>query len=90
MELDLRGIRPAGERPLVIEASVGIGRLTVRVPEGVNVQGVAKVAAGNVVTFGDEAGGVSVEQQFGTLTAGVDRSIELELNVGLGEIVVTR
>ncbi len=90
LELDLRGVTfPAGA-DVRVEASVGLGRLTVRVPDGVNVDGVATAAAGNVVTFGDDTGGVGVEQQFGSGAAGLDARLELELRVGLGEIVVTR
>lgn len=90
LEIDLRGVDFPEGTDVVIEASVGIGRLTVRLPDGVNVDGVARVGAGNVVTFGDDMGGVGVEQRFGGGAAGVTELLELELRVGLGEIVVTR
>jgi phage shock protein PspC (stress-responsive transcriptional regulator) len=101
-ELDLTKIHfPLGETTPV-KASVGVGELTVRVPEDVNVTGHAHVGMGNIllVTYaGRTAAGERIpDPESNTEGIDVDKdidirstantTIELDLKVGTGQIQV--
>lgn len=89
MTLDLRDLQIAGEQAH-IAASVGMGQLVVRVPDGVAVRVHATAGAGQVVLFGRESNGLDVELTTGGSIRGavfVPR-LFLELSVGLGQVEV--
>ena len=90
LNLDFRDlVVPPGER-LAVSASVGLGELTVAVPQDVAVDVAATSGGGDVTIFGREWNGlgVDVNESFpGSESAG---RLLLELSVGLGTIEVTR
>lgn len=74
-----------------VTANVGVGQLTVRVPEGVAVDVTAASETGDVDVFGVERGGVGVQNTL--TTPGYDDAAErltLDLHMGMGRIEVTR
>lgn len=83
--LDLRGIDlDEGDR-LEIAASVGIGQLEVLVPDGVSYFASYRVAAGEV-DYGTKEEGVGIETRSGFKAEGDVGRIDLDLEVGLGQI----
>jgi hypothetical protein len=86
--LDLTAILP-GES-FEVEASVGLGQLTVLVPDDVNLDGQAHAGIGNIQLPGEtDAGGIDVDRNIdvrGTSTT----TIVLDLKVGTGEVKVLR
>ena len=66
---------------------VGIGELTVEVPQGVSVAVVARSGLGQVQALGEEEGGFASKVDT-TAEAGGDRRLELDLRVGLGQVQV--
>lgn len=87
LELDLRDLEFAG-RTEKVRASVGIGELNVWVPDDVRVTVDGHVSAGELVTFGDQESGTSVDNRVvrpGTEGAG---TLRLELRDGFGSIQV--
>jgi hypothetical protein len=88
LTIDLRRAALAGG-PVRVDAEVGIGRIVVRVPKGVLVQTHSVAGAGTTRVFDTRKIGPGVE---GTdQTAGVpQRSIVLDLRVGIGSVEVRR
>jgi hypothetical protein len=89
LEIDLRDVRlPEGTTTL--EASVGMGQLVVRLPEGAAVKTDAQVTIGDTVLPGTtQTSGIGVRKTAETEgfdTAG--RRLELDLSVGIGQIEV--
>lgn len=92
--LDLRELDLAHEGAEV-SASVGLGDLTVRVPEGVVLQGRARTLLGEVTVLGESADGVGPQLDLDDLAPQASASattapLILDLQVGLGEIEVRR
>jgi hypothetical protein len=86
--VDLRQLQvPPGTT--TVEARVGIGELTVEVPQGVSVAVVARSGLGQVQALGEEEGGFASKVDT-TSEAGGDRRLELDLRVGLGQVRVER
>ncbi|MFZ6005482.1 MAG: PspC domain-containing protein [Actinomycetota bacterium] len=83
--LDLRGLELGEGDRLDIAAAVGIGHLVVLVPEGVSYFADYRVAAGEV-DFGAKDSGVGVETRSGFEQEDDVGRIELDLQVGLGQI----
>jgi hypothetical protein len=89
-QLDLTEVAvPAGE-VLSVDASVGIGHLLVLVPEDVAVDVTAVVAAGEAVLLGLSDSGTNVSTHRAFERRGSAGTIELDLQVGLGQIEVRR
>ena len=72
-----------------VEARVGIGELTVEVPQGVSVEDVARSGLGQVQALGEEEGGFASKVDTAS-EAGGDRRLELDLRIGLGQVRVER
>jgi hypothetical protein len=73
-----------------IEATVGIGRLVVRLPSRLAVRVTGTAGAGQVTLFGKEANGFDVDQaasrgQFATETGA---RLDLDVGVGIGQVEV--
>lgn len=86
LTIDLRDVAvpPAGG---AVTASVGMGELVVRLPEGVGAEVRASAGAGEVVVMGASQDGIGVsvaEQVEGR------RTVVLDLAVGMGKVVVRR
>lgn len=88
LTIDLRDL-DVGDLPGVttIRASVGVGSLDVRVPPDLTVVVAASVGVGEVSVFGRSNSGVGVDVEE-TNPSDADRTLRLELSVGLGEIEV--
>lgn len=88
--VDLTALALGAGDHLAVEASVGIGHLIIEVPDGVALDITADVAAGETVLLGYPSSGVGVssERSFGGGSG--TGSIELDLQVGLGQIEVRR
>jgi phage shock protein PspC (stress-responsive transcriptional regulator) len=71
-----------------VEVRVGAGAVSIRVPADVDVRVTAQVGAGEVRLFGMRTSGVGVErtEQSGPATA--EASIDLDVQVGLGQVTV--
>ncbi|HEY4791616.1 MAG TPA: LiaF domain-containing protein, partial [Actinomycetes bacterium] len=86
--VDLRQLQlPLGTTP--VEARVGIGELTVQLPQGVSAAVVARSGLGEVQVLGEQEGGFGSRIDT-TSEAGGDRRLELDLRVGLGQVRVDR
>jgi len=66
---------------------VGIGELTVQLPQGISVAVVASSGLGQVQALGEEEGGFASKVDT-TAEAGGDRRLELDLRVGPGQVRV--
>jgi phage shock protein PspC (stress-responsive transcriptional regulator) len=86
LRLDL-GQLPAGDGPVVIDASVGIGRLTVLVPADARLALDARVNGGRLSLFGNRQVGTGLADRI-ERTDGSGPNLVLHLETGLGEIVV--
>jgi phage shock protein PspC (stress-responsive transcriptional regulator) len=73
-----------------VKTTLGIGDLTVHVPEDVTVDVNARAGAGNVIVFGEQDDGTSVHTH--VRDSGTDRSrvLVLDAEVGLGRVTVAR
>lgn len=95
--LDLRQLEPGGARR-VIDAEVGVGMLVVLVPEDLVVSVAAEVGLGEIVvrdldgTRTDQGGpdGADLSEEFVVGGPARDATVELDLEVGAGEIEVRR
>lgn len=88
LTVDLRGISfPAGTTR--VEASVGLGELTILVPGGVSVLGRGHAGAGEITFFGKESSGLDVDLGVSGPATATSR-LSLDLSVGLGSIEVRR
>ena len=70
-----------------VDARVGIGELTVQLPQGVSVAVVASSGLGQVQALGEEEGGFASKVDT-TAEAGGDRRLQLDLRIGLGQVRV--
>jgi predicted membrane protein len=66
---------------------VGIGELTVQLPQGISVAVVASSGLGQVQALGEQEDGFASKVDT-TAEAGGDRRLELDLRVGLGQVRV--
>jgi predicted membrane protein len=98
LTIDLRGLELA-RGTTRIDASVGLGQLTVRVPEGITVHVHGTAGAGQVTAYGQDRSGLDAELTITTVVVGgispggslqSASQLDLELSVGLGQIEVTR
>jgi len=90
LRLDLGALSPAGAT-VSLAASVGVGRLTVVVPDGVPVEVEARVAGGGLVLFGARQTGTGLGDRVERTESGTGSAsgrLTLELEVGIGGIVV--
>jgi hypothetical protein len=86
--VDLRQLRvPPGAT--AVKARVGIGQLTVQLPQGVSVEVVASSGLGEVQVLGDREGGFASRIDAASELGG-DRRLELDLRIGLGQVRVDR
>lgn len=86
--LDLTGL-PAGGGPMVIDASVGIGRLFVIVPADARLALDARVNGGRLSLFGNRQIGTGLADRI-ERAGGQGPDLLLRLETGIGEIVVER
>jgi len=93
LTIDLRDVTFPDGRTTNLKASVGIGQLTIRLPDGSRLAVSAKghVGAGQVMLGNRENSGldVTVSTGFGQITRDQPR-LTLDLSVGLGQVEVTR
>jgi predicted membrane protein len=88
LRLDLRRLQvPPGTT--TVEARVGVGELTVEVPDGVSVEVVASTGLGEVQVFGDQQGGFASRIDAASEVGG-ERRLEIDARVGLGQVRVDR
>jgi phage shock protein PspC (stress-responsive transcriptional regulator) len=89
LELDLSNAAlAAGDTE--VDANVGIGALTVIVPDDVAVDVDASASAGEVTVFGRSESGVDADLSESIGVLGSDRTLRIDAHVGLGEVVVER
>ena len=86
--LDLTGL-PAGDGPMVIDASVGIGRLWVLIPSDARLALDARVNGGRLSLFGNRQVGTGLADRL-ERQGGAGPDLVLRLEAGIGEIVVER
>jgi len=89
LTIDLTEALRDAEGSRELSAKVGIGQLTVLVPEHVGVRVEGKAGMGQVTVLEEQRGGVGVEDTFvsrgyGSATA----TLDMELEVGIGQVVV--
>lgn len=89
LTLDLRDLDlPTGTTRL--EVQVGAGQLTVLVPPEATVVVDASVGLGEVIMFGDRVGGIAPDRRVTEDGAPGAGTLEIEANVGLGQLEVSR
>jgi phage shock protein PspC (stress-responsive transcriptional regulator) len=89
LRLDLRDVTlPVGETHL--DADVGVGQLTVTVPDDANVVVNASNGAGNIDVFGQTRDGWDQNLHVDALNSGSTATLVLDAHVGLGDIDVRR
>jgi phage shock protein PspC (stress-responsive transcriptional regulator)/predicted membrane protein len=87
--LDLREIElPAGETH--VEANVGVGELTVRVPENTDLEIDASAGAGDVEVFGRRVEGWNQDLHVNALNPTSTSKLVVDAHVGLGNVTVER
>ncbi len=95
LTVDLTDV-PSGAEPLTVDASVGYGQIRVIVPSDAELRLHTDVNAGHTVVDGDEISDGIHRDDTRTIPAlapatnGVVRTIDLDLEVGAGEIKVIR
>jgi phage shock protein PspC (stress-responsive transcriptional regulator) len=89
LEVDLSAV-PFRVGTTHVTASVGIGRVTVDVPPGPVVSVVAHSGLGDVQVFGQNDGGVTTMETTQSGTAGSRRHLVLDVDAGVGQVVVVR
>jgi predicted membrane protein len=95
LTVDLTDV-PSGTEPLTVDASVGYGQIRVIVPSDAELRLRTNVNAGHTVVDGDEISDGIHRDDTRTIPAltsatnGVVRTIDLDLEVGAGEIKVIR
>jgi phage shock protein PspC (stress-responsive transcriptional regulator) len=89
LRLDLTDLSAAGTS-VTVTASVGVGRLVVVVPDGVQVELDAHVAGGELVLFGNRQIGTGLGDRVERLSgpSGPSGRLILNLEVGIGDVVV--
>jgi hypothetical protein len=86
--LDLRDLSPATTSGARTEVSVGLGEITVRVPEGLSVDVTAGAGTGQVDVLGTQEEGP--DPQVDQVVGEGEDPLELVLHVGIGSVEVTR
>ena len=71
-----------------VDANVGIGQLTVIVPEDVGLDIDASASAGEVTLFGRSESGVDADLSESIATRGSGRTLRIDAHVGLGNVIV--
>jgi len=96
LTIDLRSVDFSSSQGARVKAGVGIGQLTIRVPDSALVEATGHVGAGQVTIFGRQNSGLDVKlfgrapSPPGLLIIGGSASLIFDLSVGLGQIEVTR
>ena len=88
--LDLSAIEVAGGERLSIEASVGVGQLVVVVPEDTALDITTSVGGGESLVLGVPQNGLGVSTQQFVEDGATGGTLVLDLEVGVGQIEVTR
>jgi hypothetical protein len=88
LEVDLRRLDLVGSRS--VTASVGMGELVVRVPEGMKVDIRATAGMGDLSVFGSERSGVAPALNYRSPGRADGDVLELQLSVGMGTVEVRR
>jgi phage shock protein PspC (stress-responsive transcriptional regulator) len=89
LNVDLSSLQlPAGKTH--VKATLGVGDLTIRVPEDVTVEVDGRAGAGEVVLFGKHTDGTSVHETATDGGADPTRVLVLDARVGLGHVEVVR
>ncbi|HEU4915109.1 MAG TPA: LiaF domain-containing protein [Acidimicrobiia bacterium] len=89
LTIDLRQVSDLGSATR-LTASVGMGDLTVRVPEGTPIEVEAGVGAGQIEILGRVTEGVSIDDTYeSTGFAGSEQSLSLDLQAFTGRVEVT-
>lgn len=86
--LDLTGL-PAGDGPIAIDASVGMGRLWVLVPGDARIVLDARVNGGRLSLFGNRQVGTGLADRI-ERPGGPGPDLVLRLETGIGEVIVER
>ncbi len=95
LNVDLTDV-PLGAQPLTVDASVGYGQIRVIVPADAELRLTTTVNAGRTVVDGDQLSAGIRRDDTRTIPAdapgtdGIVRTIDLDLEVGAGEIMVVR
>jgi predicted membrane protein len=71
-----------------VDANVGIGELTVIVPEDVGLEVDASASAGKVSVFGRSESGVAANLSESIPARGSGRTLRIDAHVGLGDVIV--
>jgi phage shock protein PspC (stress-responsive transcriptional regulator) len=89
LDVNLADVRfPPGETH--VKATLGVGDLTVRVPENVTVEVDGRASAGQVTLFGHANDGSSVHDHATSVGSTPGRVLVLDARVGLGQVEVVR
>ena len=73
-----------------VDANVGIGELTVIVPDDTAVDVDASASAGEVTVFGRSESGVDADLSASIHAPRSDRTLRIDAHVGLGDVIVER
>ena len=88
LQVDLRQLQvPPGTT--AVDARVGVGELVVHVPSGVSVDVSARSGLGEVQVLGQQESGFGSRIDT-TVDAGRERTLRLDVRVGLGQVQVDR
>lgn len=81
---------PAALAGRTLDMGVGVGRLEVIIPSGVDLQIDGEIGGPGSIRFLDdgEKGGINIKDDTRVDTPGTTKTVELDLFVGIGEIVV--
>ena len=71
-----------------VDANVGIGELTVIVPEDVGLDVAASASAGKVTVFGRSESGVAADLSESIPARGSGRTLRIDAHAGLGDVIV--
>ena len=86
MRIDLTGLRSSGD-PITLDASVGVGRLVVVIPDGARLALDARVSGGRLSLFGNRQTGTGLADRI-ERPGGSGPDLVLRLEAGLGEVRV--
>jgi phage shock protein PspC (stress-responsive transcriptional regulator) len=76
--------------PIDLRASVGVGSIAVVLPRDASIDITSSVEGGSLNLFGRDFGGTSVSQRVVGNEGGDGATIHLRLDVGIGDVYVTR
>jgi phage shock protein PspC (stress-responsive transcriptional regulator) len=88
LRLDLRHMQWPAERPVTLNVDVGVGHALVLVPAGVCVSAQNHTGIGYVDVLGDDAGGVDVDYDAGTVARTTAKRLVLKGDMGIGAVEV--